>query len=661
MKRLLDLTLSAAGLLLLLPLLVVISVWVRLDSPGPALYRQRRVGRHGAEFEIHKFRTMRHLSDGVSVTIGDDPRITRSGRLLRRTKLDELPQLWDVLRGRMSLVGPRPEVPQYVEMWPEADRELVLSVRPGITDPAALELHDESSLLAAQGDPERYYREVLTPHKLRLYGAYIRRATPWTDLAVMVATVRAIAGDRPRRSDAPASLRAVLLGMSAYLITFFVLYRTYYVDNWDHEGMVWRQGNGWGTLLAVALLLTCSVVMPRRFVRISDLAQWLIFTIVVVPSALVATWSDRLDRLDAAVLTVALAVGTFVIRGITARRPFGLAPEVRLGRWFWIAGAVMSAGVYGWLFSVVELRLGYLSFSDVYAVRAEFKESFVATPVLPYLLPFTYAVFNPLLIGLGWVRRNPWMLGAGIILQTLLYLAGGLKLTLLSIPFVILLTQMTYPGREWPVWRMPLLWPLVMVGGRVMDAVTGSLMWSAVLSIRFLLIPGVLTAGYVWYFQAHPHTNFSDVVPFAASPYDELPYVLVGEALFGTEGTNANVNFFGDGFMNLGYTGMLVEAVLAGLLLRLADESCRRVPLPVACSLFAVPLISLSNGGAFTAILSFGFLAACVAAWLCPVRQLPERAPWSDRVLAFMDDDPVSRSVTKPGMRAPNPPRTTPR
>ena len=121
------------------------------------------------------------------------------------------------------------------------------------------------------------------------------------------------------------------------------------------------------------------------------------------------------------------------------------------------------------------------------------------------------------------------------------------------------------------------------------------------------------------------------------------------------------VNFFGDGFMNLGYPGMLVEAVLAGLLLRIADESCRRVPLPVACSLFAIPLISLTNGGAFTAVLSFGFLAACMTAWLCPVSQLPERAPWSTRVLAFMDEDLLNSSGTRPGTPAPNPPRTTPR
>jgi hypothetical protein len=358
------------------------------------------------------------------------------------------------------------------------------------------------------------------------------------------------------------------------------------------------------------------------------------------------------------VLTVALALGTLLIRVVTSGRPLGLAPDVRLGRWFWIVGGVVSLAIYAWLFNVVDLRLGYLSFADVYAVRADFKESFVATPVLPYLLPLTYAVFNPLLIGLGWLRRNPWMLAAGILLQTLLYLAGGLKLTLLSIPFVILLAQMTRPGREWPVWTMPLIWPLVMVGGRIMDAVTGSLMWSAVLSIRFLVIPGILTTGYIWFFQTHPYTNFADVVPFTSSPYTELPYVLVGEALFGTEGTNANVNFFGDGYMNLGYAGMFIEVLLAGLMLRLADESTHRIPLPVACSLFAVPLISLSNGGAFTAILSFGFLAACAVAWLCPVRTTPGREPWSDRVLATLAADPLNRSEQTPGMQGASPRRT---
>ncbi|MDO5629401.1 MAG: sugar transferase, partial [Mobilicoccus sp.] len=151
-KRMFDVAVSAAGLVLSSPLLAGIAAAVRVDSPGPILFRQTRVGRGGREFAIHKFRTMHVQAPGeqrVSVTAAGDPRVTRVGRVLRRTKLDELPQLWDVLRGQMSLVGPRPEVPEYVAAW-DPDRALViLSVRPGITDPASLAGLDEASELAS--------------------------------------------------------------------------------------------------------------------------------------------------------------------------------------------------------------------------------------------------------------------------------------------------------------------------------------------------------------------------------------------------------------------------------------------------------------------------------------------------------------------------------
>jgi len=176
------------GLLLLSPLLLGVAVWVRLDSPGPALFRQTRVGRHGAPFTIHKFRTMR-VEAGAAITVGADPRITRSGRLLRQAKLDELPQLWDVLRGAMSFVGPRPELPRYVELYPAEIRERVLSVRPGITDPASLAFSHEAELLAAAADPEREYREVILPAKLRLSAGYAASASLATDLRLILRTL----------------------------------------------------------------------------------------------------------------------------------------------------------------------------------------------------------------------------------------------------------------------------------------------------------------------------------------------------------------------------------------------------------------------------------------------------------------------------------------
>jgi len=193
-KRLFDIVCAGIGLLLLSPLLLAVAVWIKLDSPGPVMFRQERVGRFGASFRIHKFRTMRVDAPrlGPQITIGDDARITRSGRWLRASKVDELPQLWDVLRGAMSLVGPRPEVPRYVALYPAELRELVLSVRPGITDPASLSFRNESELLARAEDPEREYVEVVMPMKLRLAADYVRNASLGGDIRLILATLGAI-------------------------------------------------------------------------------------------------------------------------------------------------------------------------------------------------------------------------------------------------------------------------------------------------------------------------------------------------------------------------------------------------------------------------------------------------------------------------------------
>lgn len=193
-KRLFDLVGAAVALLLLSPLLLAAALAVKLDSPGPVFFRQQRVGRGGVPFRIHKFRTMREGAPGLQITVGDDPRITRVGRWLRRTRIDELPQFIDVLQGTMSLVGPRPEVPRYVEFYPPELRERVLSVRPGITDPVSLAYADESELLARAADPEREYVEVLLPRKLQAAAAYAERATLWTDLGVLLRSVGVLLG-----------------------------------------------------------------------------------------------------------------------------------------------------------------------------------------------------------------------------------------------------------------------------------------------------------------------------------------------------------------------------------------------------------------------------------------------------------------------------------
>jgi lipopolysaccharide/colanic/teichoic acid biosynthesis glycosyltransferase len=191
-KRLFDLLGATLALLLLAPLLLAVALLIRLDSPGPVFFRQQRVGRGGVPFCIHKFRTMRVDAPalGPQVTVGRDARITRIGHALRHYRIDELPQFIDVLLGRMSLVGPRPEVPHFVAHYPPALKARVLAVRPGITDPASLAHIDEAALLAAAPDPEREYIERILPRKLALQADYAARATLWSDLVVLGCTLR---------------------------------------------------------------------------------------------------------------------------------------------------------------------------------------------------------------------------------------------------------------------------------------------------------------------------------------------------------------------------------------------------------------------------------------------------------------------------------------
>lgn len=193
-KRLFDFCASGVGLLLLWPLLVVVSIAIKLDSRGPVFFRQERVGQFGKLFRIHKFRTMVVDAEGfgMQITVGSDPRVTRVGKFLRHYKLDELPQLLDVVLGRMSLVGPRPEVPRYVACYPHDVKDLVLSVRPGITDRASIEFKDENEILGRAADPHRAYVEEVLPIKLGYYVAYVKNRSLFGDVGIILSTLLAI-------------------------------------------------------------------------------------------------------------------------------------------------------------------------------------------------------------------------------------------------------------------------------------------------------------------------------------------------------------------------------------------------------------------------------------------------------------------------------------
>jgi lipopolysaccharide/colanic/teichoic acid biosynthesis glycosyltransferase len=197
-KRLFDLLAAGLGLAALAPALLLLALLIKLDSPGPVFFRQERVGRGGRTFRIYKFRTMRVGAERAGqLTVGRDARVTRVGAVLRKAKLDELPQLLNVLKGEMSLVGPRPEVPKYVALYTPAQRR-VLEVRPGITDLASIQFRDENDLLAGQADPERFYIEEVMPKKLELNLAYIGRQGVLYDVWIILKTLhRVVFPERP--------------------------------------------------------------------------------------------------------------------------------------------------------------------------------------------------------------------------------------------------------------------------------------------------------------------------------------------------------------------------------------------------------------------------------------------------------------------------------
>ncbi len=190
MKRLFDVVCSFFGLVVLLPVFVVISLWVGLSSRGGVFYIQRRVGRFGKDFSLYKFRSMAVGSDkGSLLTVGGrDSRVTKAGYFIRRFKLDELPQLFNVLRGDMSFVGPRPEVRKYVDLYTK-EQKRVLSVRPGITDPASIKYRNENDILAQHSEPEKYYIEVVMQDKLRLNLQYIDSRTFFGDIKLIFQTI----------------------------------------------------------------------------------------------------------------------------------------------------------------------------------------------------------------------------------------------------------------------------------------------------------------------------------------------------------------------------------------------------------------------------------------------------------------------------------------
>lgn len=194
-KRLFDILFSTLGLIVLSPVFLIIAIWIKTDDPaGPVFFRQRRVGLNQKDFFIHKFRTMYVDAEkrGLKITVGKDPRITKSGHFLRKFKIDEFPQLIDVFVGNMSIVGPRPEVPQYVAKYPEDKRNKLFTMRPGITDWASVKFKDENEILSHSSDPEKTYINEILPIKISYYEQYFAEASFVTDVRIILLTLKEV-------------------------------------------------------------------------------------------------------------------------------------------------------------------------------------------------------------------------------------------------------------------------------------------------------------------------------------------------------------------------------------------------------------------------------------------------------------------------------------
>lgn len=194
LKRMFDILMSFIGIIMLLPLMIIIGIIIKLTSKGSILFKQIRVTKNSKLFQIYKFRTMRENSEGnKQITVGNDSRITGIGKILRKTKLDEIPQLFNVIKGEMSLVGPRPEVPKYVELYNDEQKK-ILQVPAGITDYASIYFSNESELLGKADDPEKFYIEKIMPYKIELNQKYIENINIFTDIKIIILTILKIAG-----------------------------------------------------------------------------------------------------------------------------------------------------------------------------------------------------------------------------------------------------------------------------------------------------------------------------------------------------------------------------------------------------------------------------------------------------------------------------------
>lgn len=414
---------------------------------------------------------------------------------------------------------------------------------------------------------------------------------------------------------------AVLLAMLCYIALLQFVYRELVAPLEGYQGFVYRDPQPFAYLTSIVLVLVVAWIMPNRITVVSDFILWVLFVTAGASSILISQYADVLSPSDATLLGFHVALCMVLLRVVVLARPrMGLERAwVGAERLFLpavlalVALAMMYLAIAGLLSSRV------LSFKDVYSVREQVGLQTQGDVVAGYLLPTVHKVLGPLLLGIGIFRRQTWLVLAGVATQLIMYASLGSKTIVISV-VAVWLVSVLFKQESAPRTVRFLGGATVSLAAMVaIDLMRDSASLTFFGVRRLEVVPGLLTSAYVSTFQNMPKVHFADsLLFFLDSPYARSPALIVGDYFLGNERSNASVNLWGDGYANFGYLGMYMATMILAVLLWVADDVSRGLPMPVACAVMLMPTAAVGEAGVFTLMFSHGFIPALFVCALLP-------------------------------------------
>lgn len=408
----------------------------------------------------------------------------------------------------------------------------------------------------------------------------------------------------------------LLLGLGAYAAALHWTYETRISPAFSYLGLHYREPNLVYYAFAFSLVCGVAFLLPSRLRRPSHFILWVLFVMATVPSILVPQYGDILTEGRSLELAIYVALSFTLVVLLAARGPQRPIRHVVMPPFLvWVVVVLISLGTYGYLIYTTGLSFKFVSLGAVRDIRFQYRDQITATgPALGYLVRLQGNVVNPLIVALGVYSRRWPLLIAATVGQLLIFSVTGYKLTILSTAALVAVAVL-FRVRRQPPGAMLLVGTMVSTAiALAVDAISGGLLYTEIFVDRLLLAPGYLTAAHVKVFQDKPKAEwgYSFMSPFVHYPYNETPNFIVGASFFGDASTSANANLFADGYSNLGYPGMFIEAIALVVILWLIDSAGEHLPLPVTALILLVPTLALVNSSVFTSLLTDGYLAAII-------------------------------------------------